>query len=130
MTLHHHFTICIFSPFHILFIIHSICSQDVDCFILFFVFMVQSLNFKCDDKETHLLDHGIEPTGWWSMLRGSSNLLINFDWKRTFWNPTNPDEWQHVLCVKGRDDAKRVPVWICEQLVYPSTDTYDLLHIL
>ena len=56
---------------------------------------------------------------WIDTIQATSNYLKNFEWERSFWQPTNSSQTMHVLSTQGKDGSRGVAqLWLVGQLEF------------
>lgn len=56
---------------------------------------------------------------WINTIKANSNFLANFDWERSFWQPTNSFQSMYILSTQDRNKSHRVAqLWIVRQLKF------------
>ena len=69
------------------------------------------------------LDEFLPEETWIDSIKATSNYLANFDWERSFWQPTNSSQSMHVLSTQGRDGSRGVAqLWIVGQLEFAALE--------
>ena len=67
------------------------------------------------------LNDFLPPEKWIDTIQTTSTYLANFDWKGTFWKPTNGAQTMHVLGTQGQDGSRGVAqIWIVGQIEFAS----------
>ncbi len=79
-----------------------------------------SSSLKCRQS---WLDKFLPEETWIDTIKATSNYLANFDWERSFWQPTNTSQSMHVLFTQGRDGSRGVAQpWIVGQLEFAALE--------
>lgn len=56
---------------------------------------------------------------WIDTIKATSNFLANFDWGRSFWQPTHSSQSLHVLSIQGMDGSCGVAqLWLVGRLEF------------
>lgn len=56
---------------------------------------------------------------WIDTVKATSNYLENFEWERSFWQPTNGSQTMHILSTQGKDGSRGVAqLWLVGQLEF------------